>query len=511
MKSNYKNLLLPVLLAVLVLPVFSQSIDLKKVDKYIENARKDWQVPGMAVAVVKDGEIILEKGYGRLGWNNRNIVDENTLFAIASNTKAFVSSALAVLVDRGEIQWDDKVRKYLPRFAMYDEYVSEHITIRDLLCHRAGLGTFSGDVIWYKSERSAAETIEKIKYIPQQYEFRAGYGYSNVMFITAGEVIRAITGKAWDTFVKETFFNPLGMERTVTSVEDIKVKGNFASPHKGIGTQEKAIEWVNWDNMGAAGGIISSVHDMAQWLKLQLNKGIVNGDTLLAPEQQNILWTPHNNYVLSEASKQSLPGRHFNGYGLGWGLYDYYGNMVVTHSGGYDGMYSRVMLVPDQQLGIVVLTNSMSGITSPLCYYIVNSFIQKDTRDWSAEALKRAKANNHHQEEIAKRRAAKQESTSTSVPLSKYTGVYHDPMYGNLSVELDDEQLYILFEDAPLLSAQLKHWHYDTFEIIWEDTHAWFDFGTMQFVLNNNLEVEEIKFDVPNYDIFFEELHFKKN
>lgn len=408
------------------------------------------------------------------------------------------------------IKWDDKVTKYLPHFAMYDTYVSNHITIRDLLCHRAGLGTFSGDVIWYKSERSAAETVEKVRYIPQQYEFRSGYGYSNVMFITAGEVIKAVTGKPWNEFAKETFFEPLEMDRTITSTEDLAEKENYALPHKSINNKETVIDWVNWDNMGAAGGIISSVNDMAKWIQLQLNSGIWENDTILSPTQQNILWTPHNNYVLSANAKQNLPGRHFSGYGLGWGLYDYFGNMIVTHSGGYDGMYSRVMLIPDQKLGIVILTNSMSGITSPLCYYILNSFIKKDNRDWSALALERSKENNFHQNEVNKRRAAKKENTKPSLSLSAYIGTYTDPMYGQLQVSLENEALQISFEKAPLLSANLAHWHFDTFEIVWDDTHAWFDFGTLQFLLDNNLKVEEIKFDVPNGDIFFEELHFKK-
>jgi len=489
---------------------FSQANVVKTIDSYLSEAQQDWEVPGMAVAIVKDGAIILNKGYGVLDVNNDEKVNEQTLFAIASNTKAFVSSSLAVLVSRGLIKWNDKVTKYLPHFALYDSYVSNHITIQDLLCHRAGLGTFSGDVIWYKSERSAAETVEKVKYIPQQYEFRAGYGYSNVMFITAGEVIKAVTGKPWDVFAKETFFAPLRMDRTIASTDELAEKENYALPHKSIDSKETVIDWVNWDNMGAAGGIISSVDDMAKWMQLQLNSGIWKNDTILSPVQQNILWTPHNNYVLSANAKQSLPGRHFSGYGLGWGLYDYYGNMVVTHSGGYDGMYSRVMLIPDQQIGIVILTNSMSGITSPLCYYILNSFIKKDNRDWSALALERSKQNNYHQDEIDKRKAVKKENTKPSLSLSTYTGTYSDPMYGQLQVSLENEKLKISFEKAPLLSAKLAHWHYDTFEIVWEDTHAWFDFGTLQFMLNNNLEVEEIKFDVPNGDIFFEELHFKK-
>ncbi|MBT30591.1 MAG: serine hydrolase [Thalassobius sp.] len=494
----------------LSLNLSAQEVNVKKIDKYLSDAQVAWNVPGMAVAIVKDGEVILSKGYGTKEIGKKEKVDEKTLFAIASNTKAFIASSLAVLVGEGKINWDDKVQKYLPRFAMYDSYVSSHITIRDLLCHRAGLGTFSGDVIWYKSERSAAEVVEKIQYIPQAYDFRSGYGYSNVMFITAGEVIKAVTGKTWSDYVKETFFKPLGMERSITSTNDLDSKGNFAIPHKPTPEEVQAIDWVNWDNMGAAGGIISSVEDMSKWMMLQLNSGILNSDTIIKPEYQNIMWTPHNSQVVSVNAKKNQPGRHFNAYGLAWGLQDYYGNMIVTHSGGYDGMYSRVMMIPDIDLGIVILTNTMEGITTPLCYYILNSFIGKEEKDWSAEALERARKDHDHEEQIAKRRAAKVENTKPTHNLSAYTGTYFDPFYGEIKIYEQENQLRIDFEKAPLLSATLKHWHYDTWEIIWDDEQAWFDFGTVQFELDNNLNVSGLQFDVPNYDIFFEELNMKK-
>ncbi|MEM1136387.1 MAG: serine hydrolase [Bacteroidota bacterium] len=510
MKKCYLYIKLLLYLLIIGLSATAQPLSTETIDKYIATAQQDWNIPGMAIAIVKDGETILSKGYGTLGVNKNKAVDEHTLFAIASNTKAFIASALAVLVSKQKINWDDKVKTYLPNFAMYDAYVSSNITIRDLLCHRSGLGTFSGDVIWYKSERSAEEVIRKIQYIPQAYDFRAGYGYSNVMFITAGEVIKSVTGKPWNIYIKETFFKPLGMERTITSTKQLAAKGNYATPHKPLSNIAKPIEWVNWDNMGAAGGIISSVNDMAKWVNLQLANGIFQGDTILHPTQQNILWTPHNSHVVSHTSKKNLPGRHFNAYGLGWGLQDYFGNMIVTHSGGYDGIYSRVMLVPDENLGIIVLTNTMEGIATPLSYYIVNAFIKKDQRDWSKEALEKSRKDNRREKEIAKRQATKIENTQPTHALAAFCGTYNDPMYGKIEVYEKENTLHINFEQAPLLSATLKHWHYNTWEIIWDKTHAWFDFGTLQFVLDNNLTVTNLKFDVPNYDIFFEELNMQK-
>ena len=213
------------LIALFLISVSLQAqVDLKKIDQYIAKAQKDWNVPGLAVAIVKDGKVVHASGYGALEEGKPYEVDENTLFAIASNTKAFIASALGTLVDQGKIGWKDKVRDYLPYFELYDSYATNEATIEDLLCHRLGLGTFSGDVIWYKSELSAEEVIKRAKYVPQAYGFRDGYGYSNLMFITAGEVIKAVTGQEWHEYVKETFFMPLGMDRTITSTT---VKCNY--------------------------------------------------------------------------------------------------------------------------------------------------------------------------------------------------------------------------------------------------------------------------------------------
>ncbi|MEQ8627310.1 serine hydrolase [Ekhidna sp.] len=485
-------------------------VDVKVIDKYIEKARKDWNVPGMAVAIVKDGEVVLSKGYGVKEIGGKDKVDDNTLFAIASNSKAFVASCIARLVEEEKLSWKDKVRDYLPYFTLYgDEYISSMVTIEDLLCHRVGLGTFSGDVIWYKSEKTPEEIIKNAAYVPEAYEFRDGYGYTNLMFITAGEVIRKVTGSPWESYVKKNFMEPLGMSNTVISIGDLSK--NTAIPHKPtLESGTVPIEWASWDAPSAAGGIISSSTDMAKWMMMNLNGGEWDGKQYIDKEQQNLMWTPHVNFKLSESGKESIPGRHFIGYGLGWSLMDYHGNLMTSHGGGYDGMYSRVVMVPDQKLGVVVLTNSMEGISSPLSMYIVNQYLQKDMRDWSAEYLERARSRNGHKEDVEERKAARKMGTKPSVKESELTGTYFDPMYGDIIISNDEGELRIAFQNAPLLSATLEHWHYDTYEIIWDKEHAWFDFGTVSFELDNNLKVEGIEFDVPNGDIFFHELHPKK-
>lgn len=503
-------------LAVLVLlfSTFQLSMaqpDQKALDKYFNKARKDWNVPGYSIAIVKDGQVVFEKGYGVLEIGKTKKVDENTLYAIASNTKAFLSASLAHLVWEGKLNWDDKVVDHLPYFQLYDPYATREATIEDLLSHRLGLGTFSGDVIWYKSTYTAEQVIKRARHVPQAYSFRAGYGYSNLMFITAGEVLKSVTGMPWSEFVQKHIFQPLHMDRSVTSTTSLQGMNNVATPHKTIDGKPTPIAWTNWDNMGAAGGIISSVDDMAKWMILQMNQGINNGDTLFSPKVQVDMWTPHNNHRLSLAAQKNNPTRHFSAYGLGWGISDYQGKMMVSHGGGYDGMYSRVAMIPEEHLGVVVLTNSMSGISTPIAMRAIDEYLGTGDRDWSAESLESAARRAKFKEDrVSKRIAARESGTKPTVSEDAFIGNYYDPMYGAVEVIRENGNLVIDFKPAPQLKADLSHWHYNTYKLNWREEHAWFGFGTIKFVINNNNAVEGIEFDVPNDDIFFHEIHLKK-
>lgn len=489
------------LVSLVLIPSLYAQVKIKDIDALVEKAQKQWKVPGLSVAVVKDGEVFLSKGYGVLEQGKKEKVDSETLFAIASNTKGFISSAIATLIADGKLDWDDKVTTYLPYFEMYDPYVTHDLTIRDLLCHRVGLGTFSGDAIWYKSQLPAEEIVKLAKHVPQAYAFRGGYGYSNLMFIAAGEVIKAVTGQSWNEYVKESFFQPLGMDRTITSTNELATKGNAATPHKTKLNENTPISWANWDNMGAAGGIISSANDMAKWMIMHLKNGVVDRDTLLHPVQQNTLWTLHNNYPLSERGKKLIPGRHFNGYGLGYGLQDYFGRMIVSHGGGYDGMYSRVAMMPDEKLGVVVLTNSMSGISTSLTYAIFNLFIKEDEENWISRFYQPQKED----ERIVKLKEERRTGTEPNLSLTEYAGDYYADMYGDIFIKQESGKLRLYFSHSPDLSATLTHWHYDTWQIEWDQIHAWFDFGLATFQLDDNLEVTGLELNVPNGDIFFDE------
>ncbi len=490
--------------------------DLNKLDAYFAKARADWEVPGMAIAIVKDDKIVLAKGYGVRELGKAAPVDEHTVFAIASNTKAFTAAALAVLADEKKLAWNDRVQKFLPYFQLYDPYVSADMRITDLLSHRGGLGTFSGDLIWYGTPYSREEVVRRARFLPQAFPFRAGYGYSNIMYLAAGEVIEKASGKSWEQFITERFLTPLGMKDTVLSTKDLAAKSNVATPHGESPYGEPdgkltTFPWYNWDSMVPAGGIISSVSDMAQWMRLQLNRGTFDGKQMFSDQQSRLMWTPHASFTVSKASAERNPHINFNGYGLGWGLNDYKGHLIASHTGGYDGMYSRVFLAPQLKLGMVILTNSMTDINSPLMYRTLDAFLGGAERDWSAETLARASAAKQRKLEAqAKEVKQRMVNTKPSLTLTAYAGTYGGPMYGDAQVTVEGGRLAIKFLPNPDLTGDLSHWHFDTFEIHWHKRFAFFGKGKVQFLMDEQGKVTEMKVNVPNDDFWFTELEFKK-
>ncbi len=505
--------ILPVMLLMLhAAPAAAQQPDLARLDRAIAAARDAWGVPGLAVAIVKDGQTVLAKGYGVREMGSTDAVDEHTLFAIASNSKAFTSAALAMLVDEGRLAWDDRVQQHLPWFALYDPYVSENMRIRDLLSHRSGLGTYSGDLLWYGTDYSAEEVVRRARFLEPAAPFRASYGYSNLMFIAAGEVVRAVSGRPWQLFVRERILAPLAMERTVTSTDSLSVRDNVATPHARWEGRLQPFPWQNWDAMAAAGGIISSVSEMAEWLELQLDSGVVApGDTIFRPAQTHQMWTVHTPLAVPASMRELYPSTHFRGYGLGWSLNDYKGRKIVSHGGGYDGMFSRVMMVPEENLGIVVLTNSTTGISTAITNLIADAYLGGEQRDWSALLLERDRAAT--KAEDARRAAiitATVTGTRPSLPLEAYTGTYTGPMYGDATVSLEDGGLVLRLLPNDELVADLRHRQHDTFTIEWRRRWPWFGHGVAQFVVGMDGTVGELRLNVPNEDLWFEELELKR-
>ena len=479
--------------------------DLKKLDAYYEQALKDWNLPGMAIGIVKDGELVFSKGYGVLEVGRRGAPDEHTLFAIASNSKAFTASLLGMLVQEGKIGWNDRVQQYLPWFEVYDPWVSRQATLRDLLSHRIGLGTFSGDVVWYKSDLSTEEIVRAAKHLPQAFDFRSGYGYSNLMYMAAGLVIEEVTGKSWAENVKERILEPLGMDRTIVGTAELEAKGNYATPHAQVDGQNLPIQWEDWTQVAAMGGLTSSVRDVAQWMIFNMKHGIWGEDTLLSPASINLLWTPHSNFVVNHTRPRDF-NRHFNAYGLGWGLSDYHGRLSIGHTGGYDGMLSEVRLIPEEKLGVVVLTNGIKGLMTAITNYTLETMLGQEPRDWSAELLARTERRPAEDPRITAIKEARVMDTQPNLEPGAFTGTYHSAIYGNIFIKQENGRLRLEFERSPELSATLSHWHYDTWKIEWDNIHAWFDFGVLKFNADNKQQVTGMDFQVPNGDIFFEEL-----
>ena len=488
-----------------------RAADLAALDAYFATARSTWNVPGFAVAIVKDDAIVLARGYGVREVSHSDPVDAHTLFAIASNSKAFTSAALARLVDEGKLGWDDRIADHLPFFELYSPYVTQEIRVRDLLSHRSGLGTYSGDLLWYGTGYDRDEVLRRLRYLPPAGSFRADYGYSNVMFLAAGQLIPAVTGRSWDEFIETEFFGPLGMDRSVTSVDSLPNRPNVATPH---GEREGRIvtyPWYSWDNVGPAASIISSVSEMALWLRLQLNRGTWDGKTYFTEDQSRTMWTPHISFRVSAAAEEQYPSTHFRGYGLGWGLTDYLGRKVMSHGGAADGMYSRVVLVPEERLGVVILTNSMTSLPTALSYRILDAYLGAPERDWSAELL----AEDQRGLERWAARWAQWErervpDTTPSLPLDGYAGTFGGPLYGDATVTLENGGLVLRLLPNPDLVGDLTHWHHDTFQLVWRHDFPWFGRGWVQFVFDRAGRVVALKLDVPNEDFWFNELEFKR-
>ena len=493
--------------------VFSQKInelDIEQLEEYIETARNEWNIPGIALAIVKDGKTVFAKGFGLLEEGSKDKVNENTIFGIASNTKAFTAASLAILVDQGKINWNDKVQKYIPWFQLYDPYVSANMTIKDLLSHRSGLKTFSGDLIWYASNHSRKEIIRRARYLQPKYGFREQFGYSNIMFLAAGQIVESVTDTTWDNYVDYHFFQPLGMKRTGITISKFKNQKNIAKAHNLIDEKNIVIPFVNWYNIAPAGGINSSVSEMAEWIKMQLNRGELNGKRYFSEKVSYDMWQTVTPFYISKNSEELHPSKHWSSYGLGWSLYEYQGHKVVSHSGGLDGMISRVALVPEEKFGFVILTNNNNGLSSWLTYEILDRYFGKETKDWCKYGLDRTKKYEaHNNEMLESEQKSRKLNTKPSLDISEYIGVYSGKIYGSIEIKEVEGKLKAYFEHTPLFEADLKHWHFDTFtfELIKIPS---LPIGKVQFILDENAKVKELIIDIPNPDFDFTEFDFIK-
>lgn len=503
-----------IILILIVFPLlaFPQTLDdkLKEIDVYTQQVMTDWKGPGMAIAIVKDDKVVFQKGYGIRELGKVDKVDENTLFAIASNSKAFTTASLAILVDEKKIAWNDKVSKYLPGFQMYDPWVTNELTIRDLVSHRVGLDTFSGDLLWYETTYSEDEILRRLRYLKPVSSFRSRYGYQNLMFIAAGRVIEKVSGETWGEFVKERILDPIGMTRTTTSIKNLP--DNAAMPHNESGGTLRILHRGNVDGAAAAAGLNSSVADLSKWIRLQLGRGTFEGKKIFSAEQSWQMWQPNIMLPISEAAARNNPTRHFNAYGMGWFMYDYYGRKIINHSGGLDGMLSYTVLIPEENVGFVVLTNNESPSFTIMMNKIRDVFVGAPNRDWNDEAKKQTAANKANDtEERQKADAARVQNTKPTLALTNYGGSYSSQMYGDVNVTEENGKLVLRLGPAPNFVADLEHWHYDTFQIKWRPSAPYnFPRGFVTFTIDKNGKTDELKIDQPNNDFWFYELELKR-
>ncbi len=479
-------------------------------DAYVAGAMKTFEVPGLALAIVKDGKILVAKGYGVRKLGDPTPVDEHTMFGIGSNTKAFTTAALATLVDAGKLAWDDPVYQRLPGFVMYDPYVSHEMTIRDLLTHRSGMGLGEGDLLfWPQSTYTRDEIIHKLRFMKPASSFRSHYAYDNLLYMTAGQIIPAVTGTSWDDYIRQNIFVPLGMMNSNTTTTAFKPGDDYAFPHSRVDGQLQVIALEALDNAGPAGSINSCAADMAKWVQLQLNRGKFVGreGRLFSEERSREMWTPQTilpigNYAPPLAGLKP----NFADYALGWALRDYHGRKLVGHTGGVAGFVSRVMLVPEENLGIVVLTNAEEdGAFDSILYHILDHYFSLPPTDWIA-AFKSVKDTDEKDAAEAMRKAAgaRNVNSKPSLPMEKYTGIYNDAWYGPITIRMENGSLTIGFDHTPGMIGDLQPWQYDTFKAHWRQRTIEDAFVTFSLKADGAIDSAKMQAVSPLADFSFD-------
>jgi len=439
---------------------------LEGLDAWIEEGMADWEIPGMAVAIVHDDRIIHARGFGQLDMDGEQSVDEHTLFGVASTSKAMTAAALAMLVDEGKLDWDDRVIDHMPEFRLSDPWVTREVRVRDLLTHRVGVGRMTGNRLQFMNYSARPDVIHQMRYAEFEQPFRSAYVYSNVMYSVAGELIPAITGQSWDDFLAERLFEPLNMSRSNSSINELDGEPNAAWPHQEIRGEIQRIPRRNFDNVGPAASVNTSVHDMAQWIRLQLGEpGVYDGERLIS---ETAMEEMHQAQIATGREDRQSP---VSAYGLGWSLGEYRGYQIAQHGGASDGMNTQLLLVPELDLGIIVVSNIFNSFRLAVANEVVDRMAGLEEKDWNShyrEAYLERKA--EAEEKRAAIHAAREADSEPSLALEDYIGHYHDDLYGRVEVfAQEDGQLALRFWEDDRHIAQLEHWHHDRFRAHWEN------------------------------------------
>lgn len=489
-------------------------INTTDLEEVINTSMARFDVPGMAVAVVQDDKVVFAKGFGTSNLNTNAKVNKDTLFGIASNTKAFTSAALAKLVDEGKLSWDDRVIDHLPEFRLYDSYVTREMRVRDLLSHRSGLGLGQGDLmIWPSTDKSIEDILAGLQYLKPASSFRSQYAYNNLMFVTAGEVVARVSGMSWNDYIEKNILQPLHMDNSRAGFSRIpKSNKNWAIGHIPMDGKLNPF-FVNYlEDFRGAGAIASSVNDMSQWLLTQLAGGkMPSGEQLFSEKQQAQMWHPH---ITSMTSKSAYEAYHqqFRGYGLGWSIEDYHGFKKLGHGGGILGMVSQVTLLPEKKLGIVILSNQQAfSALSAVTHEVLEDALELEDKDWVEELAKKHFASK--QKAYANAKPDTPADYQPQLPNINYTGTLHDDWYGDVIIEQLDGKLRIDFTHTKRLKGTLEHYTGNTFIVKWDeklleaDAFIRFDMGANNRV--NSAKMRAVSTAVTDFSFDFRNLNLK--
>ncbi|MCK5148331.1 serine hydrolase [bacterium] len=474
---QHKILFISLLLFNLILSnaIYAQ-ISSKEVDKLVEKSMKKFNVAGAAVGIVKDGKIVHVKGYGVKSVKTKAPVNEHTGFAIASNTKAFTTAALAILEEEGKLSWQDKVVDIIPEFKMYDPWVTAHFNILDLLTHRSGLGLGAGDLMIFPdgSDFTMNDIIKVFQYLKPVSDFRTKYDYDNLLYMVAGEVIARVAEMPWEKFVQTRIIDPLGMDNSCSSMYYVDDNANIATPHY---TDEGTLKTTTHDIFnpekinGAAASIISNVDDLCQWLLVHLNHGKYGKNLekqLFSLENHLEMWKIH---TVLNANRNPRYNAHFAGYGLGWGLTDIKGCMSVSHTGALSGMLSKTIMIPDLDLGVVVLTNTWIGgamLFNAVSKTIVDHYLDLDDFDWIDFYHQRAQRSQGRADSVVTAVWETVNATKDSkIDLDMFIGTYQDAWFGKVVISMKEGRLWFTCLRSPRLNGPMYFYKANTFAIKW--------------------------------------------
>lgn len=490
--------------------IYAQKVNFKKLDAYLQQAVMDFEQPGLAVGVVKGGELVWAKGYGKLDMAKEQKVDENSIFFLASISKAFTACAVGLLVDEGKLDWNDPVVEHMPWFQTPDPWVTEHMVVKDLLCHRSGWITFDGDLLWYGADYDQKEALMRHAKEPTSYDFRNGYGYSNLMFIAAAQLIEAVSGQTWDEFVTDRIIVPLNMTRTTVQVADLANFKNVALPHVRKGQDPeaplKSMAYQELEGADGATGINSCVTDLAKWDAMWANEGKVGKKEFLRPETWLTITTPLNMFAVDP--DDASDGKHFSGAALGWFTRDEGGYKVIDHSGGMPGFILDHLVVPELDLAVIALGNGESYSVFAATAKVLDLY--KGETDTDPASIMLGYMQRRQERDAARRQAridARQEGTAPTFAPDSAAGKYVDKVYGSATVSMNGGVLSMSLDPAKeLFTGKLVHWHHDTWQ--WQHNDPFLEFGYVTFYFDADHQISGFKIDQHSPDFHFYKLDF---